>query len=502
MFRYYQSFDTNAKTTPAVYSENALKAAPTAKFIASRLAIVTIKIGLRVLFRTISNRKVKEMKRKSITVLAILIAAVATSDITQAQGTHWDWDDPAAGAMGWSSANATAQRHENGYLALSGFQQLVTLSQVKHAFTSEPPESLTIDLQMSSIFSLAAINVEVYGADFHHAYSADVGTYEDLGNYWKRFTLIPTNPGFTKETSGMELNIAFEGLHKGVNVDDFGDIATPTPVEAGTGFTWQGKLNDNGDPADGEYDFEFKLYDPAGRQYLRDPDTLQDIVVTHEDVPVSRGYFTVRLDFGDVFNNRQRLLEIAVRPGDSTGTYTTILPRQEVTPAPHALYAQKGPYTGVDPVYVDEDFKIGLNSTSGARSLMAWNGSSWVARTVDQLRLQNVQPFLGIYHCIALTGVFPSRNSSQPYIGEIMPVGFGFAPRGWAFCDGQLLPISQNTALFSLLGTTFGGDGRTTFGLPDLRGRGMVHPGNGPGLPSRTWGQKSGSHQVTAPYNF
>ena len=59
----------------------------------------------------------------------------------------------------------------------------------------------------------------------------------------------------------------------------------------------------------------------------------------------------------------------------------------------------------------------------------------------------------------------------EPFIGQIQPFGFNFAPRGWALCDGQLLPISSNTALFSLLGTTFGGDGRTTFGLPDLRGR-------------------------------
>lgn len=72
-----------------------------------------------------------------------------------------------------------------------------------------------------------------------------------------------------------------------------------------------------------------------------------------------------------------------------------------------------------------------------------------------------------------------------------------FAPRGWAFCDGQLLPISSNSALFSLIGTTYGGDGRTTFGLPDLRGRVSIHPGNGPGLTSRRWGDKGGVEAVT-----
>ena len=73
---------------------------------------------------------------------------------------------------------------------------------------------------------------------------------------------------------------------------------------------------------------------------------------------------------------------------------------------------------------------------------------------------------------------------SEPYLGQILMVGFNFAPRGWAQCDGQTLPIAQNQALFSLLGTTYGGDGRTTFRLPDLRGRRSTHVGQGPGLPS------------------
>ena len=90
---------------------------------------------------------------------------------------------------------------------------------------------------------------------------------------------------------------------------------------------------------------------------------------------------------------------------------------------------------------------------------------------------------------------------SEPFIGEIRMVGFNFAPRSWAFCDGQILSISQNTALFSLLGTTYGGDGRTTFALPDLRGRVPLHPGNGPGLSSYTLGQKSGVETVNLTQN-
>ena len=85
----------------------------------------------------------------------------------------------------------------------------------------------------------------------------------------------------------------------------------------------------------------------------------------------------------------------------------------------------------------------------------------------------------------------------QAFIGQIQAFGFNFAPRNWAFCDGQLIAISQNTALFSLLGTTFGGDGRNTFQLPDLRGRSIVHVGNGPGLSNISWGERGGVETVT-----
>lgn len=89
----------------------------------------------------------------------------------------------------------------------------------------------------------------------------------------------------------------------------------------------------------------------------------------------------------------------------------------------------------------------------------------------------------------------------EPFIGQIMMTGFNFPPRGWAQCNGQLLQISQYSALFSLLGTTYGGDGRTTFGLPDLRGRAPVYYGNGPGLTPLTWGQAGGSNTNTLNQN-
>jgi microcystin-dependent protein len=86
---------------------------------------------------------------------------------------------------------------------------------------------------------------------------------------------------------------------------------------------------------------------------------------------------------------------------------------------------------------------------------------------------------------------------AEPFLGEIRIFPFNFAPRGWAFCNGQLLPISQNTALFSLVGTTYGGDGRTSFGLPNLQARAPLHPGQGPGLTSRRVGETGGLAEVT-----
>ncbi|MCB9233164.1 MAG: tail fiber protein [Bacteroidia bacterium] len=85
----------------------------------------------------------------------------------------------------------------------------------------------------------------------------------------------------------------------------------------------------------------------------------------------------------------------------------------------------------------------------------------------------------------------------NPLMGTIQAFGFSFAPKGWLSCDGQLLAISSNTALFSLLGTTYGGNGTTTFGIPDLRGRLMLHQGQGPGLTNRVIGEMSGSETTT-----
>jgi len=122
--------------------------------------------------------------------------------------------------------------------------------------------------------------------------------------------------------------------------------------------------------------------------------------------------------------------------------------------------------------------------------------------------IDNMQPSVVLNCIIALQGIYPPRNSGdsnvvqevnglEPFIGEITWFAGNFAPRGWAFCDGQLLSISSNAALFSILGTTYGGDGRTTFALPDARGRAIIHAGNGPGLSPRQLGSRFGTETVT-----
>jgi len=90
---------------------------------------------------------------------------------------------------------------------------------------------------------------------------------------------------------------------------------------------------------------------------------------------------------------------------------------------------------------------------------------------------------------------------SEPFLAEVRMVGFNFAPRGWAFCDGQILPINQNQSLYSLLGTTYGGDGRTSFALPDLRGRVPIHVGRSDGGDDHRLGQKSGEETHTLSAN-
>jgi hypothetical protein len=152
----------------------------------------------------------------------------------------------------------------------------------------------------------------------------------------------------------------------------------------GTAFTYQGRLTDNGNPANGEYDFEFKLFDDASTQ-VGGP-------ITVEDKTVTDGLFTVELDFGNAaFHGESRYLEIGVRPGDSSGDFTPLSPRQELTAVPYALHALEAPWsglTGVPPEFADGDDDIGKDwSLTGNAGTTP--GSHFMGTTDDQaLELQ------------------------------------------------------------------------------------------------------------------
>ena len=143
------------------------------------------------------------------------------------------------------------------------------------------------------------------------------------------------------------------------------------------------------------------------------------------------------------------------------------------------------------------------SSPTVAGNLMTFDGTNWVSKnlvigaTGNNQPFNNLQPYLTLNYCIALTGIFPSRNSADPFLGEIELYGFNFEPRGFAYCNGQMMSIAQNTALFALLGTTYGGNGQTTFALPDLRGRVAVHQGQGNGLSNYTIGEMGGTESTT-----
>lgn len=131
------------------------------------------------------------------------------------------------------------------------------------------------------------------------------------------------------------------------------------------------------------------------------------------------------------------------------------------------------------------------------------SGNNWVAKNItiaptgSNTPFNNMKPSLALNYCISLQGVYPAHNGYQPLIGEVMLFASNFAPLNYAFCNGQLLPIASYTALFSILGTTYGGNGTTNFALPNLQGRLAISSGQGPGLSNYSLGQSSGSTTTT-----
>lgn len=152
--------------------------------------------------------------------------------------------------------------------------------------------------------------------------------------------------------------------------------------------------------------------------------------------------------------------------------------------------------TASSPLSISSVDTVALNPGTNVGDLITWDGTNWVnmqpAIQHFSLTADNRQPYLTINYCIALQGVFPSRSSSEPFLGEVEIYSFNFAPKGFAMCNGQLLSIAQNTALFSLVGTFYGGNGTTTFALPNYQGRVAMSQGNGFSI-----GQAGGTESTT-----
>ena len=216
------------------------------------------------------------------------------------------------------------------------------------------------------------------------------------------------------------------------------------------------------------------------------------------------------------------------------GTSYTITGTSQLMSVPYALHAKTaqsitGTITETDPLYSASvankvtaadttkwttAYSWGNHATQSyvkntsptvSGNMMTYDGANWVSKrltlglsgSVSPVALNNMQPYLALNYCIAVWGIYPSRNSSEQHIGEIVLFPYDFVPYGYAACNGQIMSIAQNTALFSLLGTYYGGNGQTTFGLPDLTGRVAIGMGSGAGLTTRTIGEKGGNESIT-----
>ena len=156
--------------------------------------------------------------------------------------------------------------------------------------------------------------------------------------------------------------------------------------------------------------------------------------------------------------------------------------------------------SGKAPIAVSATNQVSLNAGTSVGDLITWDGTNWVnmqpAIQHFSIQVNNLQPYLTVNYCIAMNGIFPARSDATPFVSQIQIFPFNFAPTGWAFCNGQLLAISQNTALFSLIGTFYGGNGTTNFALPNLQGAVPIQMGQGPGLSSFIEGETGGSTTV------
>lgn len=279
-------------------------------------------------------------------------------------------------------------------------------------------------------------------------------------------------------------------------------VATGGAFAAPESINYQGKIHVNGEPLDGMGEFKFAIVNGSGGTYWTNDGTVPP--VNSHAVSVNNGLFSIIIgeDGGmlplpeTLFDEDDRRLRVWFN--DQITGWQQLVPDQMLVSVPFALQT----------VHAETASSADYAASSGTSSNAAYATNSGNADTVDNKHaseLTRARGTLGLNYCIALQGTFPSRSAAaegqvtnvsravDPYIGEIMLFAGNFAPQGWALCHGQILQISQNTALFSIIGTTYGGDGRVTFGLPDLRGRTPIGVGTGPGGSPVSWGQKCGT---------
>ena len=261
------------------------------------------------------------------------------------------------------------------------------------------------------------------------------------------------------------------------------------------------------------------------------------VVYTETQTPTTNLNGLVSIEIGggagfSTINWGSGLYFIKTETDPAGGTNYTIAGTSQLISVPYSLFAKtagsiSGGITETDPIFSASAAKAitttnianwttafgwGNHATAGyiknssptvSGDLMTYDGANWVSKkltigaTGSNQAVSIMQPYLVLNYCIALFGIFPSRNSADPFLGEIELYAFNFEPKGFAQCNGQIMSIAQNTALFALLGTQYGGDGQTTFALPDLRGRVAIHQGAGTGLSSHTIGENGGSEKVT-----
>lgn len=215
-------------------------------------------------------------------------------------------------------------------------------------------------------------------------------------------------------------------------------------------------------------------------------------VYTETQTPTTNANGLVSLEIGggtgfNAINWNANTYFIKTETDPTGGTNYTITGVSQLLSVPYALNAKS----------------LGTTGTNG--QILSYKNNNWVASDIStntsptggNQSFSIVQPSLALNYQIALQGIYPSRNGMDPYVGEIMLTPYNFSVEGFALCNGQLLSIQQYMVLYSLIGTTYGGNGSTTFALPDLRGRVPVHFGQGPGLSNYNIGQVFGTEKTT-----